>query len=299
MSTAPPSPQPSAPPAASPPQEIRIISHCTLFYWWPVWAIGAIMGLLTLFDGTRVAVIPDGAEARRSWRVEKDGEPDKMETREGYLLPPFQDGKTSKHILPDKEVDGRLPKPEEPHLHMAKHSSYGVLFATVLLLVITITNVPLRGLWSVIVIIVILLLVLALAYFQVWDKIFATIGLLDIRINAGGYFFISGILFLIWLVVTLVFDRQVYMIFTPGQFRVCQEVGGGESTYDTMGMVIQKQRDDLFRHVILGLGSGDLIVRTSGANTHEFHMPNVLFINSKLQMIEQMQADRPVVKGTI
>jgi hypothetical protein len=95
----------------------------------------------------------------------------------------------------------------------------------------------------------------------------------------------------------LFFDRQLYMIFTPGQFRVCQEIGGGESTYDTMGMVIQKQRDDLFRHIILGLGSGDLIVRTSGAHSHEFHMSNVLFINRKLQVIEEMQRDRPVVKG--
>ena len=55
--------------------------------------------------------------------------------------------------------------------------------------------------------------------------------------------------------------------------------------------------DDLFRHWILGLGSGDLIVRTSGANSHEFHMPNVLSVSYKLRQIEEMQRDRPTVQG--
>ena len=44
-----------------------------------------------------------------------------------------------------------------------------------------------------------------------------------------------------------------------------EEVGGGEKSYDTAGMSIEKHRDDLFRHWVLGLGSGDLTVRTSGA----------------------------------
>jgi hypothetical protein len=64
-----------------------------------------------------------------------------------------------------------------------------------------------------------------------------------------------------------------------------------------MGMVIQRQRDDLFRHWILGLGSGDLIVRTSGAHSHEFHMENVLNVSSKLHAIEDMMRDKQVVAG--
>jgi hypothetical protein len=157
----------------------------------------------------------------------------------------------------------------------------------------------LRGLWSVVVIIGIILIAVIFALAGWWEAIFHALNLLDIRINAGGYLFISLILLGIWLVVMLLFDRQIYMIFTPGQLRVCLEIGGGETAYDTSGMVIQKQRDDLFRHWILGLGSGDLIVRTSGANAHEFHLPNVLFVGRKLQMIEQMQRDRPVVKGAM
>ena len=87
------------------------------------------------------------------------------------------------------------------------------------------------------------------------------------------------------------------MIFTPGQFKVCTEIGGGEKVYDTTGMTIEKQRSDLFRHWILGLGSGDLIVNTSGAQAHHFDLPNVLFIGRKVQQIEEMLRERAVVRG--
>jgi hypothetical protein len=95
----------------------------------------------------------------------------------------------------------------------------------------------------------------------------------------------------------LFFDQQVYMVFTPGQFRVRQEIGDAETAYDTTGMTIQKQRSDLFRHWILGLGSGDLIVKTSGAQAHEFHLNNVLFLGRKVKLIEEMLRSRPIVSG--
>ena len=88
-----------------------------------------------------------------------------------------------------------------------------------------------------------------------------------------------------------------YIVFSPGQFRVKQEIGGGEHTYDTIGMVVEKQRNDLFRHWILGLGSGDLIVRTSGAQNQHFDLPNVLFIGSKLKQIEDLLREKEVVRG--
>ena len=69
--------------------------------------------------------------------------------------------------------------------------------------------------------------------------------------NAGGYLFVSSLLFVIWLVTMLFFDHRIYMIFTPGQFKVRTEIGGGEQVYDAVGMTLQKQRSDLFRHWIL------------------------------------------------
>ena len=42
----------------------------------------------------------------------------------------------------------------------------------------------------------------------------------------------------------------------------------------------------------VGLGSGDMVVRTSGAERHEFRLNNVLFIGRKLQLVEEMQRVR-------
>jgi hypothetical protein len=51
----------------------------------------------------------------------------------------------------------------------------------------------------------------------------------------------------------LLFDRQLYIVFSPGQLRVHLEIGGGESAYDAVGMMVQKRRDDMLRHWRVGL----------------------------------------------
>jgi hypothetical protein len=167
----------------------------------------------------------------------------------------------------------------------------------VLLLVIAITNIPLRGLWSVIVIVIVVALVIIFAVLEWWDWILTQLNFLDIRINAAGYLVISLVLFVLWFFIMVFFDRQVYMVFTPGQMRFRQEIGDAETAFDTTGMTIQKQRSDLFRHWILGLGSGDLIVKTTGAHPQEFHMNNVLFIGRKVAEIEEMLRQKQVVAG--
>jgi hypothetical protein len=289
MSTVPPAPAPPAPHAPAPgtlPTDtpaITIVSHSNLFYWWPVWAVGFIMAILTFIDGSRSVVVPGDSKSYGSADVEIPGST--LKSRDVVVLEP---GKT----LPTD-----AGKPMDPKLHMSQKSSYGVIWSIVLLLVILITNVPMRGMWSVVVIIVVVLLSVIFALAGWWEHIFYYLSILDIRINAGGYLFISLILFGIWLATLLIFDRQMYMIFTSGQLRVCEEIGGGETAYDTTGMVVMKHRSDLFRHWILGLGSGDLVVRTAGANSHEFQLHNVLFVGRKLAMIEDMQRERPVVKG--
>ena len=54
-------PIPAATPA--PPQEIRIIAHSTLYYWWIVWAVGFLMAIVTFFSNERMAVVPAGTES--------------------------------------------------------------------------------------------------------------------------------------------------------------------------------------------------------------------------------------------
>jgi hypothetical protein len=87
------------------------------------------------------------------------------------------------------------------------------------------------------------------------------------------------------------------MAFTPGQLRVHQNIGGGETAYDTIGMVVMKRRSDLFRHWILGIGSGDIVVKTAGAAGQEIQMPNVLFVGNKVHIIQDMLQQREVVAG--
>jgi hypothetical protein len=147
----------------------------------------------------------------------------------------------------------------------------------------------------VIVIVVLGTIILALAGW--WDDILEAAGHSHIYINAFGYLAIAVPLLLLWLLVVLFFDRQLYMVFAPGQLRVCQEIGGGEVAYDTLGMVVAKRRSDLFRHWLLGFGSGDLLVKTAGANAQQFEMHNVLFVGNKLQVIQQMLQTREVVGG--
>ena len=293
MSTNPQSEQPVHKPAEDE-AEIKIVSHSNLFYWWPVWAVGFVMGLMTLIDNHRLVVVPDTAEARRDWEVKVEGKP---EPREAIVVEKAQDEKHQKHLPAEDPAAGPTSKPAQPKLHMAATGVYGVMFAMTLLLVIVITNVPLRGMWSVVVIITVILMIIIFWLAGWWDPILRTLYLLDIRINAAGYFFISGILLAIWLITFVFFDRQMYMIFTPGQLKVRTEIGGGEKAYDTSGMTVEKQRSDLFRHWIMGLGSGDLVVSTTGAGVHHFDLPNVLFIGKKVQQIEDMLREKAVVKG--
>src|SRR5579885_2228302 len=205
----------SAPPVPRPAEdeaEIKIVSHSNLFYWWPVWAVGLLMGLLTYIDNHYLIVVPSDSKAAREARVEVEKSGTTYEGRDAIVLPKGTP-------LPTPYAD----KPDVPSkMHMASRGTYGVIFLITLLLVIVITNVPLRGMWSVVVIVTVILLsiILGLAHWDGrswWEIIIEKLALLDIRINAAGYFFVSGILFAIWLITFLFFDQQMYIIFTPGQ----------------------------------------------------------------------------------
>ena len=283
-------PVPAAPKSAPPQQErqILVVSHCGLFYWWPVWAVGFVMWLVTAlphllpFIGGAdfMVTVPNHTSA-----IKKAYTDEKGKVRDAYVLP---DGKT----LP---LDNDQPR--QPYVWMSPNKNLGIVFVAVLLMVTVITNIPLRGLWSVIALVIFISVVIIFALLEVWEAILHYLSFLDIRINAAGYLVISSVLFALWLLVMLLFDRQIYMVFTPGQLRVRQEIGDAETAFDVTGMTIQKQRSDLFRHWILGLGSGDLIVKTAGANSQEFHMPNVLFIGRKVRDIEEMLRQRQMVSG--
>lgn len=280
MSTVPETPETTTPAdVADSKREVRIYAHSTLFYTWPVWAAGFIMGIVTYLDGGRVAVVPSGTRVAvaKEGTAEIDGTITALHGRAVLVFPP-----------------GKTDNLEDPRLHMASSKNLGVLFVIVLLLTILVTNVPMRGLWSLVLILFIVLLSVTFALAEVWEKILNQFQQLQIFINAGGYFFIATILFLIWAFTVFIFDHRTFVAFTSGQVRVALAVGAGDTVYSTEGMTFQKKQDDLFRHWIVGLGSGDLIIHRSNT-VQEIDMPNVLFVGSKIREIERLIKEKEVV----
>jgi hypothetical protein len=298
-------PQPVAPGATAPAadttpefDEIRVYSHSPLFYWWPVWLFGFIFALITAIDGDRMVIVPEeslvvketvgdkirinvygvpGADPMAKL-TEDATDPQKQKLREAN--PSFQpkEGQQISHVKP----------------RVSPRSWMGPAFLFILLLVIVITNVPLRGLWSLVVLIGLVVLALLISLFKWWDDILGALYGLHVVINLAGYLVLAVVLFVAWLVATFIFDRRSYIIFTPGQIRVCEEIGSRERTYDTTGMTIEKHRDDWFRHIFLGFGTGDLSVRTAGADRHEILMPNVALIGFKIEPIQQLIRQRQI-----
>lgn len=283
MSTTPNPPStPTEPPIGTMPNktnEIKLISHSTLFYWWPVWFLSFVMAIWTYFENNRLAIVPansqvvmDG-EKRYTIQIPERSAPTDSLTRAVNTTKYNQENNQSHAVFRPR---------------ISSESWLGAVFIVGLLLTILITNVPMRGLWSFLVIIMIVVLVLFISLFKAWDQIFDAFGNLHIHINMAGYLFIGTAVLVMWLLATFVFDRRSYIIFTPGQIRVCEHIGASVQTYNTFGVGLEKQRDDLFRHYILGFGSGDLIVRTGGADKHEIKLPNVLGIGWRLKSVEDM-----------
>jgi hypothetical protein len=71
-------------------------------------------------------------------------------------------------------------------------------------------------------------------------------------------------------------------------------LGASERSYDTENMSFEKRRNDVFRHWLLGMGSGDLIINAfNGGHPEVIEIPNVLFIGMKIRAVQQMIAMKP------
>lgn len=222
-------------------QKLRIYSHSSIFFWWPVWVVGYILAFLTYSHG-------------KSDQIEVMGQ-----AREWF--------------------------------HPS--NNLGVGYFLVLFLVILITNFSVRGLASGMVILAAVLVAVVLAYVGWWDEIFAWFSHLKIHLTLGAYFWFSTLMFLTWAITIFGLDRLRYWEVTPGQLTHKSLLGTGSKSYNAQGMGLEKHRDDLFRHWLLGLGSGDLRIRTSGATHELLDVPNVLFIGSKIGAMQRLIAEVP------
>jgi hypothetical protein len=267
---------PARPPANEDAEELKVISHSNLFYWWPVWAVGFLLSALTAAEDQRLAVVPAGT------------------TVQEVSVHQFDLHLTKPPTASLREAAAAAGRDAFP-LFVSANKNYGVLYVVVLLLVIFITNTPLRGMWSVLVIAMVLLLSLVLALFHLWEPILESLGHIHIHMTLAGFLVPSAILFLVWVLVVFVFDARRYIVFTQGQIRVHQDIGGSEQVYDATGMTFRKRRSDLFRHWVLGLGSGDLVINTGGAQAQHLELDNVLFVGRKEQQIADLMKLRAVV----
>lgn len=263
------------------PTEVVIVSHSPLFYWWPVWAVGFIMAALSYWQGYQMALVPLGTVARNEALVEGVGKRDILIAPEGQSLPAKFDS---------EEL-------QQPRLRMAISNNPGIIWVVTLFLVLIVTHVQLRGVWSLVVLLLVGGLTVLFAILGLWDPILRSARFLDVHINAFGYLLISTVLLVLWLLMFFVFDQLKYMIFTRGRVRVRKLIGEGEKVFDTRGMVFKRHRDDMFRHWLLGLGTADLTVFTSGANSQQIEMPNVLGIGRKLALINTMLQELEVTPG--
>ncbi len=293
MSTVPPNLPPTANqmvavvpavPVAHGPREIKLVSHSPIFYWWPIWLLGYILALITWADGTRLAILPANTDVHA---MADDGDTARYEM------------KTKKPVT--KSLDSAVAATNDPthppafKTRVSERSWMGPTYCTVLLLTILITNVPMRGLWSFLVILILIVTALMFSVFDVWDGLLGALGNLHIYINMAGYLFIATTTLILWVVSVFIFDQRTYMVVTPGQIRVCEHIGASIRNFDTTGLSFEKQRDDLFRHWILGFFSGDLIVRTHGAEKEELRFPNVLWIGSRLEKVQEILRERATV----
>lgn len=177
------------------------------------------------------------------------------------------------------------------YIHPSKN--LGVIYTMIFLMVILLTNATLRGLASATLIVALIGLTFMFAYFDWWDTLFQAFSELAIFLNLGFYVLFSSAIFLMWMLGVFFFDRLEYWTFRPGQAVHHAVFGGGSHTYDTNGMSVNKLRDDFFRHWILGLGSGDLHISLPGANSPQFLVSNVPFLNAKLTRIQELIAMKP------
>lgn len=263
-------------------ETITVYGHSNLLYWWPVWLVSFILAGWTYFDGYQMAVVPPDS------RVVKGAEIAGFDGPRDVLVAPAGKGFNlaslkTEDAAGNPEANGTLAPPS---MTVARTNSLGVIFIATLFLVALISTLTLRGLVSLFVIAAMIAVVVIFALLDWWDSIFGFFGGLDIRMNAAGYLFVAIPLLIAWLFVVFVYDRQVFMLVDEGQIRYVLDIGDSEVVIPAEGAIVEKRRNDVFRHWLLGFGTGDIQVKTQGGQVIELY--NVTNANSKLVVVNNM-----------
>ncbi|MGO8753122.1 MAG: hypothetical protein ACLQNE_44840 [Thermoguttaceae bacterium] len=169
----------------------------------------------------------------------------------------------------------------------------GVIYTLLLLLLILVTSARIKGMRAALIIATLAFFALLFAHLNWWEAILGWIGDQSISMSLGFYLFSSSLLCVAWFISVFLVDHLSFWRFRPGQ--VTHEYLGGivDKSYDTDNMTILKRQDDIFRHWVIGLGSGDLNMQTMGGRGVEMNVPNVLFVIGKISRIQRLIATKP------
>lgn len=181
---------------------------------------------------------------------------------------------------------------EFPGEKVIASNSAGLVFLGVLLLVILFTNVRMRGMASVAMLLTGALAVVSLAYFEVLDDIARAVPQLSVHMNAGFFLLFGTLLFLMWTAQFFFFDQLTYYRIRAGQLTEERLIGGGERSYDAGGMQFEQLDKDFFRHNLLGLGAGDLLLHVPGRK-RPLEVSNVLWVERRVDEIQSRTNVRP------
>ena len=169
----------------------------------------------------------------------------------------------------------------------------GISFIALMLFVVVFTNVRARGVYSFVLLLIAGGLFWGAMYLPGIDTALGWLSLVRVHLNLAFYLAFSFLLMMIWFFVIIFVDRFSWWRFSPGQ--VIEEHRIGQATghaYNTEGMIIRRLPDDLFRHRVLGFGTGDFVVKPANGESFEIH--NVPGANRIQRALEHMIATRSV-----
>jgi hypothetical protein len=256
-----------------------------LFYWWPIWVLGYIMAIVTWQEDHRLAILPAHAKI-----VANSGESTDKETVYRLAVP----NPPTKMLEQAEKATQSTAEGDTFKTRVSQKAWLGPMFCVVLLITVVITNVPLRGVWSFVVLLMLLVLALLITLApNGWDNLLAAVGNLHIYINLAGYLFIATTVLLLWVVSVFIFDQRTYMRVTPGHIAICEHIGASIRDINGDRVEIEKKRDDMFRHWLLGFFSGDIVIRLSDTK-EEIRLPNVLWIGWRIEQVQRLIREKAV-----
>jgi hypothetical protein len=260
------------------PRRLKVVGHSGLLYWWPVWLVGFLLAGATYIDGTRLAVVPSGTTV----------EPlDKSRTFKVTVAHP-----------PAEALDEAASTPagqEAFPVRISQRKGYGIVYFTVILLVVFASNMALRGVASLLAVLVVVLVVVLFSFMEWWTPILSYLGGLHIQISVAGYLLPSVALLIMWVAAVFLYDPLRYADFTAGQVTLVRDIGDQQEVYDTAMIHVEKEPTNILCNWILGLGSGNILI-TIPARGRQIELTNVLFVDHCMAKITELIKTKAVIE---